>query len=293
MHNGADVSFRRCHVVFDGSFDGFLCIIYAYYYRKIIPQEISKVDYIQTDLFNEICNIETDNDKAAKVAEGIKNKISVRAFERSYLAFSCKDLRFMDLFRYIIFGFQTNEEVDRHMHIDFVRNIEALASNTSREAHRFLGFVRFRDTRAGVLYSSIEPDNYILPQLAEHFSGRMPDERWMIHDTNRGLCVVYDKRRYIICATDRHAYVEESEFEDVYQDLWKTFYRTVAVEARESKKRLNHMLPKKYRKNLTEYTPGKKELGKKEFGGKELGEGAVAELKFEGEEELYRLGARE
>jgi probable DNA metabolism protein len=208
---------------------------------------------VQQDIFSGIYNIETDFSKSARVAAGIRVKISVQAFENAYLSFSCPEISYMDLFNYIILGFKLGYRITNYQTVAYVGKIEALASKTEREAHRYTGFARFRETKSGVLYAAIAPDNYIIPILAEHFANRLIDEKWIIHDTRRGLCAIYNGKEYAICEADNKAEVELSDTDAFYQRLWRRFYETIAVEDRINVKRLNHILPKKFRDNLTEF----------------------------------------
>ncbi len=44
-----------------------------------------------------------------------------------------------------------------------------------------------------------------------------------------------------------------SENDRFWRDLWKEFFDTIAVESRKSRKRQTSTLPKKFRKNMTEF----------------------------------------
>ena len=44
---------RMRPVIFDGGFEGFLCVVYAYYYDKIIPSHIQREDEYQEALDGE------------------------------------------------------------------------------------------------------------------------------------------------------------------------------------------------------------------------------------------------
>ena len=257
MRDGTAVAGRDHDVIFDGSFDGFLCVIHAHYYEKILPRSVSAADYAQTRLFGCAVTIETDHAKAGAVAAAIIKKISREAYEMLYQAFSGRDADYLRLFKFVTFGFDADPRVASRLDLDFVLYVSGLSRRTGREAHRYLGFVRFRETKSGALYADIEPDNFILPQLAEHFSQRLIGEKWMIHDIGRGLCAVYDGNGYFICEAGKTApaVIDGAVDEDAYQKLWKTFYETIAVEDRIRKKRFDHMLPKKFRGHLTEFSP--------------------------------------
>jgi mevalonate pyrophosphate decarboxylase len=62
-------------LVYDGSFEGFLSLVYEVYYKKIALESISKT--IPDTLFlDDIIHIETDNEKAQKVLDSLKTKFT-------------------------------------------------------------------------------------------------------------------------------------------------------------------------------------------------------------------------
>jgi len=76
---------------------------------------------------------------------------------------------------------------------DRVRRIHALSGKVGGEAHRFKGFVRFRELADKTLYSKIEPDHDILPLIAPHFRARLGSFNWVIHDGRRGKAALHFK----------------------------------------------------------------------------------------------------
>ena len=76
-----------------------------------------------------------------------------------------------------------------------VAPVHRLAQRVGREAHRMLGFVRFREVREGFYYAPLEPDHHVLPLIASHFADRFSDQHWVIHDLRRGRGIVHDANR--------------------------------------------------------------------------------------------------
>lgn len=126
------------------------------------------------------------------------------------------------------------------------------AQSVRLEVHRFYGILRFEKQPDGILYSIIEPDHNILDLLVPHFSARFPRDKWIIHDKKRGLAVFWDTKEAVIAKKDL---IEPGygEHQDVYKGLWKQYFKTAAIEDRKNVKLQNHMLPKRYRKNMTEF----------------------------------------
>ncbi|MDR2902989.1 MAG: TIGR03915 family putative DNA repair protein [Clostridiales bacterium] len=247
---------RTVGLTIDGSFEAFLCVIHAFYYEKIMPAHIVDEALYQPTLGTAYLHIKTDPEKAAAVTEGIRKKISADCLQYLYCAFLNKDeQRYMDLFHYVVAGFKTGRAIDRYEQWQSVLNTHKYARNTLNEAHFFKEFIRFKKTVSGVFYARVEPENHVLPLIADHFASRMIDERFMIHDVRRRLAVVYDTAEWAIFDIPANAetVVTLAGDETDFQDLWITFFNAVAVEERISKKRQRNILPLRYRKNMTEF----------------------------------------
>ena len=76
--------------IYDGSFDGFLSVIYACYYYKI-PESIEREDRYNFNMLFEDKIIETDLVKSNKVYKAILEKISEDTLVHVYQAFLSED----------------------------------------------------------------------------------------------------------------------------------------------------------------------------------------------------------
>ena len=239
-------------ITFDGSFEGFLCIVYSYYYEKIRPVSIQLEDECQQVLDAEEYYIATDYHKAVKVQKGIRKKISRQADAYITYAFLAGDGH-MDLLRYIIFGFKVGKIVDNHLQKDFVINVHKKARYVAGEAHLLYGFCRFAETATGVFYCEISPKNNVLSILAEYFSDRMMNQAWVIHDTKRNRAAIYDGNRYVVEEVPRDVNVDICSKEGDIKDLWGAFFNALWIEERTNKALQRNMLPLHFRKHMTEF----------------------------------------
>ena len=108
----------------------------------------------------------------------------------------------------------------------------------------WMGLVRFQDV-GGYYYAAFAPDCDVLPLLADHFCGRLPD-RWVLHDVRRGRAVLHEQGRWLM--TDAALPAESlrvTREEAVCQRLWQEFFRSAAVKERRSAKRQMRFLPKR------------------------------------------------
>ena len=246
-------------VLFDGSFDGLLCVIYAYYYEKLMPSRIEFERVFQSAIGEDAVVVTTEPNKARQVLEAVRQKISEEALEAAYGAYLCEDNntlqgKWVSIFRYIILGFKVGNAVYRYENEDCVRHVRSMASKTFRESHLLKGFVRFKETKNGFLFSEISPTNNVLTLLAEHFSDRLKLEHWVIFDKSRHIAAVYNADTFEIREVGEVLPVEMTELEAYYEKLFVTFFNTITIENRVNPKLQTQLLPKKFRKNMPEFT---------------------------------------
>ena len=254
MHNGGTVGKPKAGVIFDGTFDGFLTIVHSFYYQKLCPAAIADESSFQQELGLTYTQVTTDHGKAATVAEGFRQKCGPDCFQTLYAGFLHRESdRLMDLFSYVIAGFKLGPSIDQKLTWPFVLKTHYYAGNTLREAHLFKGFLRFKNTTSGVFYAELEPENHILPLIADHFTDRLMNERWIIYDKKRKLAAVYDTQQWAIYDAPAGAMAAVSQDEDQFQALWTAFYEAIAIQERKSDKRQKQMLPLRYRKHMTEF----------------------------------------
>ncbi|MCL2404738.1 MAG: TIGR03915 family putative DNA repair protein [Defluviitaleaceae bacterium] len=246
---------REVAILFDGSLEGFLCILHAYYYENVSPLIIQTEDNYQPTLDTEEYHILSCSTIATRVQGGIIKKISPQAWHTlssAYLAAYVED-KYIAMFRYLLLGFRVGAIVDDHLYEDCVLRVHKFARQVGRETHLLTGFCRFEETTNNIYYCPIEPTNYVLPRLAEHFSDRMMNQAWIIHDKKHGKAAVYNGETYVIADVPKDAQVQHTDSEAQIQDLWITFFNSVAIKERVKPKLQRQLLPLYFRKSMTEF----------------------------------------
>ena len=245
---------REVAVLFDGSIEGFLCILYAYYYEGISPLIIQVDGHHQPTLDTEEYFVAADHERAERVQKAIRGKISYSAEHTMAYAFLAEDDdRFMVMFRYLVLGFKVGAALDNHMQEDCVLRVRKLARQVGRETHLLKSFCRFEETEGQTYYCPITPSNYVLPLLAEHFSDRMMNQAWAIHDKRRNKAALYNGETYVIADVPENVNVQHTNNEAHVQALWKTFFNSVNIKERVNPKVQRNLLPLYFRKNMTEF----------------------------------------
>lgn len=210
------------------------------------------------ELFCEYHHIDADKEKVQKVIRSIQSKISWEAYYMVYTASMSFHPDKLDIiYRFLIFGFAYGKKVLQMLGNPAIVSIFELNRKVQNEAHQFREFIRFSRLENQVLFSVIEPKCNVLTLLAPHFADRMPSEDWMITDKTRLLSIVHPKDQdyFLTPVTPQElAYMEASkEHYDPYVSLWKTFFKSVSIDARANYRCQRNFLPLWYRKNMTEF----------------------------------------
>lgn len=239
--------------VYDGSFDGLLTCIFEAFYRRQSPDMILSSIRLQQNLFYNYCFIETDQEKAKRVYDSIKKKISSNALRNTYHAYLSEyDDAGLHIYKYLKLGWQVGCSIDNHLAVESVLYVVNTARRVFGEGHRMYGLLRFRLAASDVYYASIEPVHNILTLLAKHFSERMAGQKWVIHDVKRSIAAVYNTAEWFITDFDANHHILKNSIEESYQELWKEFFRSISIPERKNLRLQMQHMPKMYWKHLIE-----------------------------------------
>ncbi|MCL2201072.1 MAG: TIGR03915 family putative DNA repair protein [Oscillospiraceae bacterium] len=237
--------------LYDGSFNGFLCCVYESVYSGVVPISILPSCDEPITLY-EVREVETDRGKAERVLSSIPKRISKDALnlvETVYL--SCLVQKELLMLKFLLRGYREGRKLTTMLGDPDVAPLLKAQKHLLGEAHLLKGFIRFTDYE-GALAATITPKNFVLPFIANHFTQRFSDEDFMIFDKTHKAALVYQCRRREIISLDHIEFPPISEGEKRYQEMWKRFYNTVSIQARENPRcRMSHM-PKRYWENMIE-----------------------------------------
>ena len=249
---------------YDGTFYGLLTAIYEIYYSNNIPINISSntsQGSPQMNFLNENKCIVTNYEKALKVSECIKNKISIRALDNSYYGFlSNIKGKEMVIFNYIKLGFKLGSGIDVYLYDENVMALHKIVKKVSKEIHLMTGFIRFT-YKNNFYYASYEPDHNITELLAPWFAYRFADQNFIIHDVSRNIAAVYNTKEWIIMSFDNSdlkklnvVYNEEvlPSNNMCYEKLWKEYFINTSIAGRKNESHQKSLMPKRYWKNMLE-----------------------------------------
>lgn len=219
------------------------------------------------ELFARYVYVDTDMDKAVKVARSVSKKISTLAFDYIYAAaLSYEEDKAMAIYRFLKLGFAVGKQVTDMNVRPEVNRVFELHRNIGNEAHLFKGFVRFADLENGLMLARIKPKNQVLPIIAEHFADRFSGENFVIVDETHGMGLFHALGKQWFLSTVDQAAIEElwgKERSDEYEQLWRTFFKNIEIKSRHNYTCQKTHCSLRYRDYMTEFQMDKN--GKKEM----------------------------
>lgn len=251
----------------DGSLEGILSAVHRAYYSRYGHKNISIqiCGNYEASLFCEYIQAETAYERAELVAGAIRKKIGIRAWDMVFKAAHSEDGdRAMAIYRFLNYGFVMGSRVCGYLSDPYVHRVFELARTVERECHRHLQFIRFKELEGGILAAMIEPKSHILYMIGEHFADRFPWENWVIYDmSHKDACIHRAGGPWVV---EKGVELHLDRLEDLsrteqdFEDLWRTFFRHIEIDARKNPRCQMNMMPKYFWKDMTEMQPNKKDF---------------------------------
>ena len=250
--------------VCDDSIDGIFTAVYmawssGYGHGNIkLEEKCDRNHYSNIELFSEYIQTETDYELALKVAKAVKEKISEEAYEMiCRVALSDHQGKADLIYRFMILGFAAGPGIIQHLSNEVVASVFKINRFVNNESHHLLGFIRFSEQENGLLTSVIHPKNNVISLVTPHFVDRLPRERFIIFDGNRNIASIHVPGKPWVLAglenfNDQGFDLSSCE-EDEYRDLWKIFFKHIAIKERENFKLQRNNLPLRFRRDMTEF----------------------------------------
>lgn len=247
--------------VFDGSFEGLLTCIFEFYERKPVKvQLLSERDY-QPGFLDEVYEIVSDEEKAKRVWNGLKKKLSQDWQQRFYKSFLSEDAEtFQHLLDFARYVFDNKGNVEQNFGHPSVMAISKMDRSVNRERHRMKAFIRFQETADGIFYAPVEPDYNVLPLIISFFKNRYADQKWIIYDLKRRYGLYYDLNKVEAITLEQQPEIKTAssksdllhDKEGLYALLWNDYFKSTNIPARKNMKLHIQHVPKRYWKFLTE-----------------------------------------
>lgn len=248
------------YYVIDGSLESLLTAIFEWFERK--PGEIileTQANF-QPDAFTNHYIIGRDREKADRVWKGLQQKLDQKWMRKVYCTYlSEKPDALAAIFHFACYLFKHEAGCENNYGNPHVLAIAQTTVKVEREKHRMEAFIRFQHTSDGIFYCGIDPDFNVIPLILNHFKNRYADQRWIIYDLKRQYGIYYDLHKVEEITLEHHPENLKSlvsnqlnEKEELFQILWKDYFKSTNIVARKNTKLHVRHVPKRYWKYLTE-----------------------------------------
>ena len=231
--------------IYDGTFEGFLCCIYASYVRREIPRCIYVEDGVP--LLGETATwIPTEWEKAQSVYVSLSKKIGMEAQDIVKEVFLTHLPNKEEiLFRYIRLGYWMGRKIlfegdseESNSYggeklsddsKDLVQQVLFASRNYRAEVKNIEGHLRFRSF-SDVMISCITPRNLVLPDLAEFFEKKLGDSNFLLYDKTHQMAAVHREEGTMVTRMKNINLPVLYDEVNVYENLWKPCYENIHIE---------------------------------------------------------------
>lgn len=232
----------------DGSFEGLLCCVFESYTRREWPAELLEPDAATLFPIRDIAAVPAHADRVWRSLVRMGGEVCgwIRDGWNS-----CAAGRERVIFDFIRAAYQYGSAVTDLLSEHSTAALFRLVRAQRNEAHLLIEFARFSDF-GGALVCVIDPKSIVLAEMGAHFSARFPEETFMIFDRTHGLALFYRPYASVIRPVDDLTLPPADDTERRFRDLWRHYYRSIAVEGRYNPKcRMTHMA-KRFWANMPE-----------------------------------------
>jgi probable DNA metabolism protein len=247
-------------LVYDGSFEGFLTVVFECYARKMNPIDICSGNS-KYNLFAEKYYIDTDIVKADRVWKGMRKRLNGRNQDLPLFSFLSELPGIeMKLYNFARLLFDSTHMVETDYGNPVVLDLVKIERKVKKDAMRILQFVRFQKTKDDMFYAPVEPESNVLPLAISHFKSRFADQRWLLYDIKRDYGFFYDLHNVHEVSLVEKSFSEDgqlsenllAEEEVAYQSLWQDYYKHINIKERKNLKLQRQHMPRRYWKFLPE-----------------------------------------
>ena len=212
----------------------------------------------QYTLFDEYIHVDEDWDKVNRVMDAVNLKISPRFFqELAFTSMAYEEDVLDNIYRCMILGFAYGAGVLQKVQYRDIMRHQLIRTRLGKEVNRFQEFLRFQRVGGDVYVAHFEPKSRIAAALGPIFEDRMPSENWMIIDDVNHEAVIHpkDEHFYLRHLTDMEfeRLRETEQIHDEVEDLWRSFFQSIAIEERKNEKLQRNMYPLWTRKHAVEF----------------------------------------
>lgn len=241
--------------LYDGSFDGLVSVLRELTLKKVKPFKIISEAVYTPSLFDKTQIVFKASDKdIAEFVIYIINKFSKNFINKIILCYlsEVEDFEIL-IYDYLSLCLTKGKQEMNNLSNPTIFQINSICSKVRKECHRFYGLLRFQLLEGGIYYAPFEPDYNIITMIAPHFSKRLRNQDWIIHDRKRDLAIFYNAQfkytRQVFVDAQK---IVTTEQEETIVEMWKKYFKHLSIDSRKNPRLQRQFMPKRYWKYLTE-----------------------------------------
>lgn len=277
---------------YDGTLEGLLSAVFEAYVRREDPQDVTAQAALQPRLGQTVRFVETDMERAVRVQRGIKRVCGHAAYDAVMRASLSDDPSAGTVvYRFVRYAMAAKRPHDctgcrrrgscsgpmassqptdslgcsgkargsvlNDLAHPAVEPLHRLVRSVGNERHHMVQFLRFEHLENGVWLARCNPKASVVPLLMDWFAGRFNTQPFIIYDEVHHLAGVYDGGDWQLVNTEgagdlERALPDRTADEALMSEAWRTFYKSVSIDARYHPELRRQFMPKRFWKNLTE-----------------------------------------
>ena len=141
-----------------------------------------------------------------------------------------------------------------------VERLFRISRSVGQECEHMRQFVRFQHLAgegADVWFARVNPKASVVPLIMDHFVERLGVPPFIIYDEVHHLAGVYDGGDWQLVNTEgagdlERALPDRTADEALMSEAWRTFYKSVSIDARYHPELRRQFMPKRFWRNITE-----------------------------------------
>lgn len=247
---------------YDKTFEGLLTAVFDAYSRRTFPDVLLGEGEPLPLFYEEEVTIYTDADKCNRVWTGLQKKISASALSFVTLPW-LSELPEVDLllFRYIRKAIDSPVSIELNFGDPVVLEVSKIWKKVNNERLRIMQFLRFQKAADGTFFAAVEPIYNVLSLVIPHLKDRFADQCWLLYDLKREYGYYYDlhdvtevrfeeKQAHHLSGLLDEELMDENE--KLFQQLWKTYFKSIAIKERINPRLHRQNMPVRFWKYMTE-----------------------------------------
>jgi probable DNA metabolism protein len=238
---------EKLRYVTDGTLEGLLTALFLAFEQEQQPDYIITKADSQISMFTSDVPILTSVSQATSMQETIIQTIGEQGYTNVKKLFLSDDIDAGGIcYRYLRYTMPRGKRSLSHIANSAIADASTIIRQVQRESQFMIQFVRFADIGNGLYYAHISPKANVIPLIMGHFADRYNIQPFIIHDSGHCLSGVFDMTKWWLVEGVPQGISVSTADEDKYRELWRTFFKTIAIPERRNPTVQRSFMPKRF-----------------------------------------------